>query len=276
MQENSDIDIDEELCQCLVAAIQQIAPGYASILSTLVRARLGLDFCEAVFLRPGDLSSLLKHIYGETTAKRILRVIITEALLKATSREGDAELADKLFNALINGQSEIVAELMGLPRQSKPLHQLISEIGKLLPCLVEIEEAVALLYRDLAEKYTGIQKLLLLYIARESENHAETLKGILTLMGKSGAECRDNTILKTIEDLRAKARTKEGAKEALSVMARLEQTIGEEEYVEIVLRALTEALDNTDIKLLQELFKAIACDEEHHSQLAKIVLEHTE
>jgi rubrerythrin len=276
MQENSDIDIDEELCQRLVAVIQRITPGYASILSTLVRVRLGLDICKAIFLRPGDLFSLLKHVYGEITAKRVLRVIITEALLKATNREGDAELADKLFNALINGQSEIVAKLMGLPRQPKPLHQLIPEIERLLPCLVKIEEAVALLYRDLAEKYTGVQKLLLLYIARESENHAETLQDILTLIGTGRDDCRENTILETIEDLRAKARTKERAKEVLSIMARLEQTVSEKEYMEIVIRALTEVLASTDIKLLQELFKAIASDEKHHSQLAKIVLEYTE
>lgn len=84
-------------------------------------------------MRPGDLLSLLRHVYGETTARRILRVIITEALLKATNREGDAELADKLFNALMNKQSEIVAKLIGLPRQPKPLHQLIPDIEKLLP-----------------------------------------------------------------------------------------------------------------------------------------------
>ncbi len=98
-----------------------------------MRVRLGLDICRTIFLRPGDLLSLLRHVYGETTARRILRVIITEALLKATNREGDAELADKLFNALMNKQSEIVAKLIGLPRQPKPLHQLIPDIEKLLP-----------------------------------------------------------------------------------------------------------------------------------------------
>ncbi len=128
---------------------------------------------------------------------------------------------------------------------------------------MKIEEAVALLYRDLAEKYTGVQKLLLLYIARESENHAKTFQDILTLVGAGRADCRENTILETIEDLRRKARTKEGAKEVLGIMARLEQTVSEEEYMEIVIRALTEVPSSTDIKLLQELFKAIANDEKN-------------
>ncbi len=277
MKKDNGTNIDETLCLRLIATIQRIAPGYASILSTLVHSRLSLGLCEAILLEPKKLFSMLKNIYGETTAKRVARIIIVEALVRAAKREDNTVIVNKVFEAFIEGDTSRITKLLGIAKfeSIKSSRKAIPDIGKLFRCLIDIEEAVSKLYEDLADKYEGAQRLLLLYIARESRNHAEALHGISSLLGIKSSKCTDNTVLDTINELRAKITTREGAKEALSIMARLEEVIGEEEYMEIVAKSLIETLSSNDIKLLQELLRAIADDEEHHSKLVKAILEYT-
>jgi len=142
-------------------------------------------------------------------------------------------------------------------------------ITDLLLCSVELEELTAKLYETLAEKLEGAKAIAARHIARESWNHARTLREILGLLGieRVRPECErvigENYIkIKNIL-LNIKNMDPESVADFLS---NIECSLGEETYHALMLPLVKDISDEIIINIIID---EIIDEERFHGKLVK-------
>ena len=158
-------------------------------------------------------------------------------------------------------------------------------LSQILVCSIEFEEKVAELYEKLASKIPHTLSNALLHIARESRNHAKTLRSLQRILGiKIKTSCRPNKYLayinNTLENLEKQTLTLNKIGEILKDCINLEKFIGEEYYVEIVSRILKTQLkeiplieNSREVEIWRTILEEIAEEENYHTKLISKVVE---
>ncbi len=142
-------------------------------------------------------------------------------------------------------------------------------IADLLLCSVELEELTAKLYESLAKKLGGAKAIAARHIARESWNHARTLREILDLLGIETAnpECErvigENYI--KIKNILLKIKNMDPENVA-DLLSEIECSLGEETYHAIMLQLIK---DITDKNIINIIIDEIVDEERFHEKLVK-------
>jgi rubrerythrin len=151
-------------------------------------------------------------------------------------------------------------------------------------CLSILENDAFLLYTNLADKVEPpLVKSLLLHIAIDSHKHSIALKGVSDSIGKSEGkpkECEKKVgeawrVIKTLNREISKKENISGAElsQLSEKLAILESIIGEEYYMFVQLKTLTQMMKeinqiySVDLSSLRSIFTRIIQDEETHRVL---------
>lgn len=162
---------------------------------------------------------------------------------------------------------------------------------QILSCIVEIEKITAKLYKIIAKYFPVYISSLLLHIARESENHHDTLQSLKDLL-----DCEKfnniNCDYKAISILRMRLKEVEEADkkselsnkdliELFDYLVQVEQFASEEYYVMIIMPLLIERLQDAGIPtsytaIWRWVLEEIAQEEKYHAKIAESIREYLE
>jgi len=162
-------------------------------------------------------------------------------------------------------------------------------ISGVIGCSVELERRIARLFHLLSEKVEDRRiKMLLRFVARESENHAETLLDIARtlsvepMLSLTPKMCKRYIGVMGVEALNRYSelcnRLEGGWKPTIEEILRLiddelmayEGFVGEELIAEVLYKMLGEISHETKVEIL---LKEIKDDEKHHGRILGIVKE---
>ena len=156
-------------------------------------------------------------------------------------------------------------------------------------CIVEIEDITAELYKTIARYFPAFLANLLLHIARESQNHHETLKSLQELLECEkyrDIKCNYKAVTllrnKLDEIKKAEARGELSKKELIELfdyLVEVEQFASEEYYVMIIMPLLIERLHEIGIPasyaaIWKWILEEISQEEKYHAKIAESIREY--
>ncbi len=160
-------------------------------------------------------------------------------------------------------------------------------VAGVIECSIRLELTIAEVMKLLAERVDDLgAKILLRFIARESENHAKTLRDIATLLSLpsgtilGGKECRrflgvmGAEALGRYEELLEKLRKgwRPTPDEVIQLiddeLARYEEVVGEELVAGVLYKILEEVARREEVQLL---LRSIREDEQEHTRMLRMV-----
>ena len=159
----------------------------------------------------------------------------------------------------------------------------------ILTCIVEIEDITAKIYKIIAKHFPNYIASILLHIARESQNHYDTLKSLKELLEceeYSNIVCSYEGVLllrnKLEEVMRAEARGRLRNEELIKLfdyLVEVEQFASEEYYVMIIMPLLIERLYEIGIpvsyaNIWKWILEEISQEEKYHAKIAESIREY--
>jgi rubrerythrin len=244
---------ESDACARLGRELRRRAPGLYAVLDAVARRETGRGLCSLLLESPLAAYLVLERLYGRDAAERLFRLVLEPALRAAQPPAARPP-----------------AGMLGPPGGGEA-----PGLGAVLACAVRAEKAAVGIYEALARSLGEPCRTPLLWVARESGLHANILEFLSRLLGAEPPEepgC--GSLVEEMERLRErleKGRASPG--EALRLLARLEESIGEEKYMSLIARGVAALLrDECERGLAKTLLEAIAAEEENHGRVALAVL----
>lgn len=264
--------------------LRRRAPGMIVVLNMYSRRMYDVEYHVLLARSPASAYRVLEKAY-RGRAPSAARELLARPLIEALRRTSVCE--DEIIEHAARGDDIGVFIVLGLVEEESPKYEsqdsrgLGEAVATALACSLRIEDIVARIYSQLAEKLedplADSLAPALGYIASGSQVHFNVLSSVASVLGIDVGECQagDENILAELEALYQQLSSREtiSREEALAALGKLaavEKNMNEEEYVKLFIPLLSSILRGRMLKLYHSLLESIIRDEENHERIAKL------